>query len=251
MSNEDISRRLGLDSGEFYLTAPSPCPYLKGEMERKVFSYLGGDGAPTVNSLLTKRGFRRSQNIIYLPACDRCQSCVPVRVEAQNFELSKSRKRTINKNAHVKRTVRGPKATSAQFSLLRAYLDERHGDGGMADMTVLDYAAMVEETAVDTCIIEYSIVEPNGDERLVACALTDRLTDGLSMVYSFFDPDFAKLSLGQYMILDHIALAKEWALPFVYLGYWVAGSPKMEYKRSFQPLQMLTRKGWVPMESTP
>lgn len=248
MSNEEITHRLGLEGGEFYMTAPAPCPYLKGEMERKVFSYLGGSYAPTVNSMLTRRGFRRSQNIIYLPACDSCQACVPVRIIADEFSETKSRKRIIGKNKKLVRRIQGPRATSEQFSILRSYLDDRHFDGGMADMTVLDYASMVEETAVDTIIVEYLEVDEMGHETLLACALTDRLSDGLSMVYSFFDPSQSARSLGQFMILDHVALAKELSLPFVYLGYWVAGSHKMEYKRQYQPLEKLTHAGWVRME---
>jgi len=249
MSNEDIARRFGLDGSEFYITAPAPCPYLSGQSERKIFSYLGGAAAPATNALLTRRGFRRSQNIIYLPACETCQACVPVRVVVEDFDLSKSRRRTLTKNADLIRRLRPPRASSEQFSVLRGYLDSRHDDGGMADMTVLDYASMVEETAVDTLIIEYSLRDADtGEERLLAVALADRLTDGLSMVYSFFEPDEAHRSLGRFMILDHIALAREFELPYVYLGYWVEGSPKMEYKANFQPLEKLTHAGWVRMD---
>ncbi len=249
MSNEDFARRFGLEGGEFYVTAPSPCPYLPGRRERKIFSYLSGDGAPSTNALLTRRGFRRSQNIIYVPACEACTACVPVRIVADDFDLSKSRRRTLTRNADVIRRIKAPQATSAQFSVLRGYLDVRHDEGGMADMTVLDYASMVEETAVDTMIVEYSLRDPqSGEERLIAVALTDRLTDGLSMVYSFFEPDETARSLGRFMILDHVALAREFELPYVYLGYWVANSPKMDYKTSFQPLEKLTATGWTRMD---
>lgn len=248
MRNEDVSRRFGLDGGDFYITAPSPCPYLPGRTERKVFSYLSGASAPSMNSILTRRGFRRSQNIIYVPACESCQACVPVRVVVEDFALTRSRKRLLTKNADLARRLRPPHATSDQFSVLRGYLDARHYDGGMADMTVLDYASMVEETAVDTMIVEYSVRDDAGEDRLVACALTDRLTDGLSMVYSFFEPDEAARSLGQFMILDHVALARELGLSYVYLGYWVQDSPKMDYKQRFQPLEKLTADGWVRMD---
>lgn len=249
MSNEEFARRFGLDGGEFYITAPSPCPYLEGRDERKVFSYLGGSAASSTNALLTRRGFRRSQNIIYLPACESCSACVPVRVVVDDFDLTRSRKRIITRNADLHRRLTGPRASGEQFSVLRAYLDTRHGDGGMADMTVLDYASMIEETAVDTIIIEYRLKNPNtGDDQLIAVALTDRLTDGLSMVYSFFEPDEATRSLGRFMILDHISLARELGLPYVYLGYWVDGSPKMDYKADFQPLEKLTTAGWVRMD---
>lgn len=250
MRNEDVTRRFGLEGGDFYITAPSPCPYLAGKTERKVFSYLGGPSAPSMNAMLTRRGFRRSQNIIYVPACESCQACVPVRIVAGDFEVSRSRRRVLTRNADLVRRIRSPRATGEQFSVLRGYLDARHFDGGMADMTVLDYAAMVEETAVDTMIVEYLSRGEDGEERLIACALTDRLTDGLSMVYSFFEPEEARRSLGQFMILDHVALAREFSLPYIYLGYWVEGSGKMDYKRSFQPLERLTASGWVRMDRT-
>lgn len=248
MRNEDVARRFGLEGGDFYITAPSPCPYLPGRRERKIFSYLSGTGASSVNAMLTRRGFRRSQNIIYIPACEACQACVPVRIVVDDFELSRSRRRVLSRNADLVRRVRAPRATSEQFSVLRGYLDARHCDGGMADMTVLDYASMVEETAVETTIIEYLLRDADGEERLIACALTDRLTDGLSMVYSFFEPEESARSLGQFMILDHVALAQEFSLPYVYLGYWVDGSDKMHYKERFQPLEKLTASGWVRMD---
>lgn len=249
MRKEDITERFGIeDSGEFYITAPAPCPYLHGRQERKVFSFLGGNDASLNNAHLTQRGFRRSQNIIYVPACESCNACVAVRVRADTFERTRSRRRIINRNQDLERRLRPARATSDQFSVLRAYLDERHASGGMAEMTVLDYAAMVEETAVDTMVVEYWLTDhEKNEERLIAAALTDRLTDGLSMVYSFFDPEDAKRSLGQFMVLDHIDLARDLGLDFVYLGYWVEGSEKMDYKAKFQPMEKLTRRGWMPM----
>lgn len=248
MSNEEFAQRFGLETGDFYVTAPAPCPYLAGKSERKVFSYLDGSAAPSTNALLTRRGFRRSQNIIYLPACDGCSACVAVRVVVDDFKLTKSRKRNLTRNADLIRRLAPPRATGEQFSVLRGYLDSRHDDGGMSEMTVLDYAAMVEETAVDTMMVEYRADDGKGDDQLIAAALTDRLTDGLSMVYSFFEPDEAARSLGRFMIHDHIALARELGLPYVYLGYWVKGSPKMDYKADFQPMERLTATGWVRMD---
>ncbi len=247
MRKEDITRQLGIEGGEYFITAPSPCPYLDGQVERKVFSYLGGPQAPSLNSLLSRRGFRRSQNIIYRPACDACQACTPVRIVVGEFDLTAARRRVMRRNSDLVRTIKLPNATSEQFSVLRGYLDARHPDGGMAEMTVLDYASMVEETAVDTAIVEYRLAGKEPRAPLLACALTDRLVDGLSMVYSFFEPDAQARSLGSYMILDHIALARELGLAYVYLGYWVEGSPKMNYKRTYQPLERLTPDGWARM----
>ena len=245
MRKEDIKERFGLEkSSEFYITAPAPCPYLHGRMERKVFTFLGGHEAPAVNSDLTTRGFRRSQNIIYVPACEQCSACVAVRICVNDFEMSRSQRRILRRNEKLTRRLRPARATSDQFSVLRGYLDARHNEGGMAGMTVLDYAAMVEETSVDTMIVEYWDTPDDGQEHLVAAALTDRLQDGLSMVYSFFDPDFAADSLGRFMILDHVELARNLNTDYVYLGYWVAGSKKMDYKSEFQSLEKLTPSGW-------
>jgi len=251
MRKEQITARFGLnDASDFYITAPAPCPYLHGRRERKVFSFLGGQNASITNSVLTQRGFRRSQNIIYLPACEGCQACVPVRIVAKDFAPSRSRRRILRRNQDLVRRIRPAKATADQFSVLRAYLDGRHADGGMAEMTVLDYSAMVEETAVDTMLVEYWRPADGeaAPEELVAVALTDRLSDGLSMVYSFFDPDLASRSLGQFMILDHVALSRDLSLDYVYLGYWVDGSPKMDYKKNFSALEHLTSNGWMRHE---
>jgi len=228
---------------EFYVTATSPCPYLEGRQEKKIFTFLGGDRAPEINSALSQRGFRRSQNIAYLPACDGCNACRPVRVRVNRFEEKRWR-RTLNRNNDLVRRMRPAKVSSEQFSMLRGYLDHRHEGGGMDDMTVLDYQQMVEQTPVDTFILEYR----NADDQLIACALSDRLEDGLSMVYSFFEPDESKRSLGSFMIADHVRLATEWGLPYVYLGYWVDGSAKMDYKRRFKPIETLTREGWQVMK---
>ena len=250
MSNEDFEKRFGIDEGDFYITAPAPCPYLAGKRERKIFAYLGGREGALVNSVLTNRGFRRSQNVVYVPACDGCNACVPVRVDAKRFAPSKSQRRVETRNKDLVRKIRGARATGEQFSLLRGYLDARHHDGGMADMTVLDYASMVEETNADTLLVEYRIapkssIEPEGE--LIACALIDRVHDGLSMVYSFFEPEQSKRSLGKFMIADAARLCAELGLDYVYLGYWVNGSQKMGYKAEFKPIEQFQNGQWVPM----
>lgn len=231
---------------QFYLTAPSPCPYLPGRHERKVFTHLVGERAEALNDILTQGGFRRSQNIAYRPACEGCRACVSVRVVVDEFQWTRSLKRIAKANTGLERRERPALPSSEQYSVFRVYLDERHADGGMADMTVLDYAMMVEDTHVDTRMFEYR--RPGSGRMrgpLVACALTDVLSDGLSMVYSFYEPEEESASLGTYMILDHIRRAAELGLPYVYLGYWVEGSDKMAYKKRFQPQEHLGSKGWV------
>lgn len=241
-------------SPQFFLTAPSPCPYLEGQFERKVFTHLVGDKAPEMNDLLTQGGFRRSQNIAYRPACETCRACVSVRIVVDEFKPSKNMKRVTQHNADLIGAMHDAEPSTEQYSLFRSYLDNRHRRGGMSDMTVLDYAMMVEDTHVDTKVIEYrrrgpdSFITGRGHGELIAVALSDKMADGLSMVYSYFDPEHEDRSLGTFMILDHIARAKAMGLPHVYLGYWVNGSRKMNYKVRFLPQEHLGPKGWERFE---
>ncbi|MDZ4114121.1 MAG: arginyltransferase [Brevundimonas sp.] len=229
----------------FYLTAMAPCPYLPGRIERKVFANLPFSDGAWVNDELTQAGFRRSQNIAYRPACEGCDACVSVRVPVCGFSASRSQKRILQRNADLTRDQVEAEATMEQFDLLRRYLLARHAGGGMSEMGWDDYVAMVEDTAVRTHLIEYRLPAVGaGPGDLVGVVLTDMLSDGLSMVYSFFDPLLARRSLGQFAILDHLVQAREQALPFVYLGYWIQGSAKMDYKARLRPLQALTREGW-------
>jgi leucyl-tRNA---protein transferase len=236
------------DTPQFYLTAPSPCPYLGGREERKVFTHLVGERAGELNNILTHGGFRRSQSIAYRPACEGCRSCVSVRALTAEFRPTRSMRRIAKRNTDLATEMRPAAPTSEQYAIFRAYLDSRHRDGGMADMTVLDYAMMVEDSHVDTRIVEYRRPASSAGNELVAVALTDVLVDGLSMVYSFFEPDAAARSLGTFMVLDHIERARRMGLAYVYLGYWVRGSGKMDYKSRFLPQERLTPDGWARIE---
>ncbi|MBB6466389.1 arginine-tRNA-protein transferase [Aminobacter lissarensis] len=241
-------------SPQFFLTAPSPCPYLEGQFERKVFTHLVGDKAPEMNDLLTQGGFRRSQNIAYRPACETCRACVSVRILAQEFKATRNMRRVIERNSDLVGAMHNAEPSTEQYSLFRSYLDARHRKGGMSDMTVLDYAMMVEDTHVITKVIEYrrrgpdTFITGQGQGELMAVALTDQMSDGLSMVYSYYNPEMDERSLGTFMILDHIARARSMGLPHVYLGYWVNGSRKMNYKVRFTPQEHLGMKGWERFE---
>ncbi|QIB35895.1 arginyltransferase [Ancylobacter pratisalsi] len=243
------------DTPQFYLTAPSPCPYLPGREERKVFTHLVGERATQLNDVLTHGGFRRSQSIAYRPACEHCRACVSVRICVDEFQDARSFRRVRQINADLIGDMRAAVPTAEQYSLFRAYLDSRHSDGGMADMTVLDYAMMVEDSHVRTRLIEYrprgpdTAINGRGQGGLYAVALTDVLADGLSMVYSFYEPDEPGRSIGTYMILDHVTKARQMGLPYVYLGYWVDGSDKMDYKRRFLPQERLMPAGWERVEA--
>lgn len=233
---------------QFFITGAAPCPYLQGKMERKVFTHLIGQDAKTLNDLLSQGGFRRSQNIAYRPACDGCGACVSVRVPVRLFRWTRSFKRNAQANKDLVARIVPAKAASEQYALFRSYIDARHFDGGMADMTMLDFSAMVDESFVDTRMVEYRLPRTGRrrtDGSLVASALFDVLEDGISLIYSFYDPDIASRSLGTYMILDSIMRAEQLGLSYVYLGYWVSGSSKMGYKARFLPQERLMRDGWL------
>jgi len=230
---------------QFYLTAPQSCAYLDGREERKVFTTLQGASAVEVNNALSAKGFRRSQAVIYRPACVGCAACQSIRIPVAAFQPNRSQRRTMQKNADLSRRLCEAWATEQQFELFRRYLDNRHADGGMADMDAFDYASMVDETPVNSTVVEYSRTDPaSGSRKLLAACLSDILGDGLSMVYSFFDPSERGRSLGAYMILDHFRLAAEMKLDFVYLGYWVDGSPKMHYKTVYRPFELCDGANW-------
>lgn len=242
------------DPPQFFMTAPNTCGYLPDKVERKVFTHLVGMRAAALNDLLTQAGFRRSQTIAYRPACDQCSACVSVRVPVDEFEPSRNMKRVLEANSDLVGLTIPNKATSEQYSLFRSYLGDRHSDGGMIDMSVLDFSLMIEDSHVDTTLIEYrrrgpdTFINGRGTGPLIATALTDILSDGLSMVYSFFDPELSDRSLGTYMILDHIQRAKKQGLPYLYLGYWINGSKKMDYKARFTPQERLGLNGWMRVE---
>ncbi len=234
---------------QFYVTAPQPCPYLEGRMERKLFTALQGDQAQKLNDALSKQGFRRSQNVLYRPSCAECSACLSARIRVADFQPSRTQKRLMKANAHLRRNATSPWATEDQFALFRRYLDARHADGGMADMDVFEFAAMIEETPIKSRVIEYTRAAGPGEKGrpLVAVSLTDVFDDGLSMVYSFYDPTMQGLSLGTFAILDHVEIAREAGLPYVYLGYWVPGSRKMGYKSGFNALEIYKGGVWQPI----
>lgn len=231
----------------FFVTNPSPCPYLPGRSERKVFTELNGDNASELNDALGRIGFRRSQNVAYRPSCTDCTACVSVRVVTQQFQPNATQRKLLRRNEDLVVSACKPWSTEEQFALLQRYLNARHAGGGMTEMDEMDFADMVEQTPVDTQIVEYR--EPGVDGRvgkLVGACLTDRQGDGLSMIYSFFDTQLPhRPGLGNFIIMDHILRAAAAGLPYVYLGYWVKGSARMQYKVRYQPLEKLGRDGWT------
>lgn len=235
----------------FFVTSPAPCPYLPGRSERKVFTELKGPHADDLNDALGRIGFRRSQTVAYRPSCIDCTACVSVRVVTDEFAPSAAQRRALKRNSDLVVTACKPWSTAEQFELLQKYLAARHPGGGMTAMDEMDFADMVEHTPVKSYVIEYR--EP-GDGltpgKLVGACLTDQQGDGLSMIYSFYDPQHeTRTGLGNFIILDHIQRAARHGLPYVYLGYWVEGSARMQYKVRYRPMEKLSRDGWVRFES--
>jgi arginine-tRNA-protein transferase len=231
----------------FFATAPLPCPYLPGRLERRVVTELVGRDAAGLHETLTEAGFRRSHGIAYAPACPDCRACVPVRVVVPAFQRTRSQRRVWCANAELAAGERPPAATLEQFDLFARYQQSRHAFGDMSKMDFLDYEALVEDTPVNSAMVEFR----DPDRSLVGACLMDRMQGGLSAVYSFFDPRFGARSLGTYMVLWLIERARALGLDYVYLGYWIAGCSKMSYKARFQPLEAATPAGWVPFDGNP
>lgn len=242
---------------DFHVTMAQPCPYLPGKLERKLFTHLTPDKPDHFIDKLLRNGFRRSQNIAYLPYCNDCHACVSIRVAVDDFVPGKSFRRLTKRNMDLEARRVPREATEEQFDLFDLYINTRHGDGGMAEMNQFDFSMMIEESEADTFLTEYRLRSPlcpddQDDDMdkeettnpLIAVSLCDRLSDGVSMVYSFFDPQYAARSLGSYMILEHVDYARRQGLPYLYLGYWIDGCRKMSYKSRFTPQQHLTPDGW-------
>jgi leucyl-tRNA---protein transferase len=234
----------------FFVTNPGPCPYIAGKTERKVFTELSGAHADELNEALGRIGFRRSQNFAYRPNCIDCKSCVSVRVLTDEFQPNATQRRIIKRNSDLAVSACRPWSTSEQYDLLRRYLSQRHPSGGMAGMDDMDYADMVEQSPVRSHVVEYRTPGRFGRlGELVGACLTDQQGDGLSMIYSFYDAEAeGRPGLGNYIIMDHIMRAKAAGLPYVYLGYWVEGAARMQYKIRYRPMERLGPDGWERFE---
>ncbi len=229
----------------FFTTAPLPCPYVSGRLERKIVTELNGTDAETLHEALSRAGFRRSHSIAYTPACPGCNACIPVRIVTEGFQADRTMRKVTRANGGLVARVVPARATADQFRLFSRYQESRHSGGDMALMGFYDYRSMVEDSPIDTFIVEFRDAEGN----LAAACLSDRMSDGLSAVYSFFDPDLAPRSLGTFMVLWLVDEARRQSLPYVYLGYWIAESRKMSYKTRYQPLEAFGPDGWKLLEA--
>ena len=228
----------------FYRTAALPCPYLAGQTERKLITELAGHDALDFYNALSRAGFRRSHHLAYRPACIRCSACVPVRIPVAAFTGSRSLRRIQKANADLAMRTTEPLATLEHYRLFVRYQRSRHADSDMASMTFGDFRAMIEDSPVTSRVIELRL----GRGSVLGACLLDVLDDGLSAVYSFFEPEAARRSLGTQLVLALIEVARQRDLPYVYLGYWIADSRKMAYKARFRPLEALGPSGWQRLE---
>ncbi len=225
---------------QLYQSTPAPCPYLTDRLERRILVDLSDGDAWTLYEQLSLAGFRRSLGYAYRPVCPGCNACVPVRICVRDFVAGRAWRRVLANNADLTVQAVPMRATPEQFALFRRYQNGRHGDGDMARMDERDFRAMAELGALDS-----QVVEARDDSgQLMAACFIDRLASGLSAVYSFFDPDQPRRSLGNFLILQLIEIARAARLPHVYLGYWIADSRKMAYKSRFQPLEALIGNEW-------
>ena len=231
----------------FFSTEQAPCPYLADRLERRLVTVLEGHDSGRLHDRLLRAGFRRSQGYAYRPGCTGCQACVPVRILVTRFVFRRPWRRILRANADLAARERRAVATQEQYALFRRYLARRHTVSGMAEMTWAEFRGMINDSPVDTRVIEWR----RTDGILIAASLTDRCGSGFSGVYKFFDPEQTRRSLGSLIILWHIQRAAELGLPYVYLGYWIAGCPTMAYKARFQPLEHLTPSGWQSMSLDP
>ena len=231
----------------FYTTAPLPCPYVAGRTERKVVTEIAGPDAEALHDRLSRAGFRRSPNIAYAPVCPAGNAGVPIRIPVARFQPGRTLRRILRRNAAVDGFEVPARATTEQYGLFKRYQQARHGEGDMASMSFYDYRAMIEDTPIETVLVEFR----DPEDELIGVCLTDRLGDGLSAVYSFFAPEHAARSLGSFAILWLIERCRALGLPHVYLGYWVSDSRKMAYKARFRPSEILSMGAWRELERPP
>ena len=233
----------------FHVTNSDECPYLPDRRERRIFTIAHGRGAAALYDTLAKNGFRRSQYALYKPACLNCSACLSARIRASDFAPTGSQRRILSRNRRLTRRLAAPVADREQFELFRKYVRNRHDDGCMAEMTAVEYLDMVEDSAVRTWLVLYFDTSEThrAQQELVAACITDHLDDGVSMVYSYFDPKMSAASLGTYMVLDHVRIvqASRQDLRYVYLGYWIPKSAKMGYKSRFSALEVLRDGAWI------
>ncbi|WP_026180301.1 arginyltransferase [Hahella ganghwensis] len=224
----------------FYATPEHPCSYLEDRLATTMFVDPKANVDQTLYTRLSQLGFRRSGHHYYKPRCNGCNACIPVRIPVEKFEPSRSQTRTWNKNQDLEVIRCEPRFYQDHFSLYQRYINERHRDGDMFPPTLDQYESFLLESRKETQFVEFRY-----ESKLMGVAVTDTTEDGLSSIYTFFDPAETKRALGVFGILWQIEEAKRRHLPYLYLGYWIRNCDKMSYKTNYRPIEVLVRDNWV------
>lgn len=226
----------------FHLSRPAPCPYLAGQAEQKIFTMMIGDDAADIllNSKLNQFGFRRSQTMIYRPACPACLACTPVRIAVKHFTLTRSLRRIARRNADLTASLEPVSHAASYYELFLAYQRARHEYSDMTRLPEAEFLAMMQKGSASAFLLTLK----NNAGHILAAMLVDAVHNGISAVYSFFDPAHGARSLGTALILSLVNTAREKAVDYIYLGYWVKDSNKMNYKARFPALEKLGNNGW-------
>jgi arginine-tRNA-protein transferase len=229
-----------LGKRQFYLTPAHPCSYLPGREARTLFL----DPRDTINQALyqglTEHGFRRSGGHLYRPHCQGCQACVPTRIPVDRVRLRRSQRRVLSRNADLEVELEPAVFNRRYYDLYARYIHGRHRDGDMDPPTVDQFRSfLLSQWSNSVFLCSYL------DGELVSVAVTDQQLEGLSAIYTFFDPDLGNRSLGTWSILRQLALARQAGLPYLYLGYWIRESPKMRYKTDYRPVELFLDGRWT------
>ena len=227
-----------------YLSAPQPCSYLAGQEAQSLFADPQGPMDTRIYGQLVQRGFRRGGHLVYRPRCPECQQCRSARVPVATFRPRRRHRRVLRANRDLRIVPVPPAFREEHFTLYRRYTRARHAGGSMADSSAQEY---MDFLVADWCTTDF--LEIRLSDQLLGVAVTDRLTDGLSAVYTFFDPDQPGRSLGTWAILAQIERARELGLPWLYLGYWIRDCEKMRYKTGFRPIELYDGQGWCRFEA--
>jgi arginine-tRNA-protein transferase len=229
---------------QFFASPEHPCSYLADHTAKSIFVDPSLLLKQQHYSALATIGFRRSGNYVYRPHCQGCRACVPVRIPVEAFSPNRSQRRTLKANQDVELRLRPVEFDETHFAMYRRYMQHRHPGGGMDNDDPEAYRRVLSSYWATTELLEFRL-----DQQLLAVAVTDVLDDGLSAVYTFFEPDSPRRGLGTLAILQQIELARQRGLAFLYLGYWIAESQKMRYKRNFHPLQGYDGRHWREIDS--